>query len=453
MRARLFMFTTLLALLALSACSSAADKRAQELKIDRSKLGAYVLKEPPAKIDLPAHINLDNKIELLGFDYQPKPLQPGKPYILTFYFRALSEMTETYTFFGHLEPQNGRSFRGHLDHAPLGGRFPTSVWKKGDVIKDTFRGRLEAGFPSMTGLLWAGFYSGEKRLPVVQANQDLADPDGRVRLGLLQIEEQPEVKLALRASKITDGALKIDGKLDEPAWQKAEQTAPFVFTNGDTVAKNGTKVRALWDSKYLYLAFYCDDDDIWTSYFKHDDRTDREENVEIMIDADGSGSTYIELQVNPANTVFDAYFEKRRSDLAKAMTFDSHILSAVAIDGTLNKRDDVDRGYTVEVAIPYEALADAPHKPPLPGDSWRLNFYRMDKPKIGGQVGSMWSPTYVGDYHTLDRFGTLIFSELAPNAENGPPGEPVKIEKTVVVKPGQKEGEAHTKIITIKTHR
>lgn len=453
MRLRLFPLIALWVCLALAACSSGADKRAKELKIDRSKFGAYLLKELPAKIDLPARINLDNKIELLGFDYQPKPLKSGQPYILTFYFRALSEMTESYTFFGHLEPQNGRSFRGHLDHLPLGGRFPTSVWKKGDIIKDTFRGRLEAGFPAQEGMIWAGFYNGDKRLAVAEASQKDADAEGRARLGIVKVEEQPELKLSLTADKIKDGALTIDGKLDEPEWQKANETAPFVYTNGDPVNKNGTKVRALWDSKFLYLAFYCDDDDVWTSYFKHDDRTDKEENVEIMIDADGSGSTYIELQVNPANTVFDAYFEKRRSDLAKAMTFDAHLKTAVQVNGTLNKRDDVDHGWTAEVAIPYEAISDAPHRPPLPGDAWRLNFYRMDKPKTGGQVGSMWSPTYVGDYHTLDRFGTLVFSGDAPSANNGPKGEPVGFTKTVTVKPGEKEGEAHTKIIKIKTHR
>jgi hypothetical protein len=100
--------------------------------------------------------------------------------------------------------------------------------------------------------------------------------------------------------------------------------------------------------------------------------------------------------------------------------------TAAAVDGTLNQRDDQDRGYVVEMAIPVAEVPGAAN-PPKNGDSWRVNLFRWDWPKDEKQQAAAFSPPVVGDFHALDRFGHLRFvSETppAPAAASTPPAIP-----------------------------
>src|SRR6185503_13956236 len=117
----------------------------------------------------------------------------------------------------------------------------------------------------------------------------------------------------------------------------------------------------LWDNKFLYVAFDNQDSDIWTSLTKRDDKLWTQEADELMIDADGNGKTYVELQVAPNGTVFDTYLPEYR------------------------KYEDAVKGWTVELAIPLADVkgldkATGLKIPPAVGDTWRFNMFRMDAP-------------------------------------------------------------------------
>jgi hypothetical protein len=174
--------------------------------------------------------------------------------------------------------------------------------------------------------------------------------------------------------------------------------------------KYRTEAKLLWDDTYVYVAFTCQDEDVWTTYTQHDEPLYNQEVVEMFIDADGDGKTYNELEISPANVTFDAYFPSHREDLPKAITWESGMKTAVVVDGTLNDPNDVDKGWTAEAAIPIAKLAAVPHVPPLVGDKWRINLYRLDwsnNRKVN--EGSAFSPVFIGDFHNLPRFGWLEF--------------------------------------------
>jgi hypothetical protein len=80
----------------------------------------------------------------------------------------------------------------------------------------------------------------------------------------------------------------------------------------------------------------------------------------------------------------------------------------VRVDGTLNRRSDRDRGWTVELAIPFADLGLT--RAPAPGDVWRMNLYRFD-PSAENRYAA-WSPTLGerADFHKPDRFGYLEFA-------------------------------------------
>ena len=87
----------------------------------------------------------------------------------------------------------------------------------------------------------------------------------------------------------------------------------------------------------------------------------------------------------------------------------SQLAAATQIDGTLNDESDEDTGFVTEIAIPFGSFVDtAPNVPPKPGDTWRLNLYR-----VGGRMNaqySQWSNTGTPQpkYHVPERVDALL---------------------------------------------
>ena len=53
--------------------------------------------------------------------------------------------------------------------------------------------------------------------------------------------------------------------------------------------------------------------------------------------------------------------------------------SAVQIDGSINKPDDIDRKWSVEIAFPMKSMGDSTVRIPVRvGDQWRINFSRVE---------------------------------------------------------------------------
>ena len=126
------------------------------------------------------------------------------------------------------------------------------------------------------------------------------------------------------------------------------------------------------------------------------------------------------------NTMTGAAVEQKTE--AKVLWDNKFLYVAFDNAGTLNKRDDQDKGWTVEMAIPLEDVRgidkDAAKLPPTPGDVWRIALYRMDVPTGKPQQASAWSPPMVGDFHALDKFGELVFGD---DKGNVPPHAPVAV--------------------------
>src|SRR5439155_18516641 len=101
----------------------------------------------------------------------------------------------------------------------------------------------------------------------------------------------------------------------------------------------------------------------------------REDAFEVFLDPDDDGRDYLEMEINAINTVFDLIMDKPYRDGGQADdTFNVEGLkSAVHVDGTLNDDTDRERGWPVEMAIPWESLKKvAGAGPPKVGARWRL---------------------------------------------------------------------------------
>jgi hypothetical protein len=83
--------------------------------------------------------------------------------------------------------------------------------------------------------------------------------------------------------------------------------------------------------------------------------------------------------VNAAGAKFDAFYPKYDVDKivenSKAGKF--NIDAKVKLRGTLNKRDDTDKGWSVEGRIPWTDFARTGGRPEI-GEAWKLNLCRFD---------------------------------------------------------------------------
>jgi hypothetical protein len=205
------------------------------------------------------------------------------------------------------------------------------------------------------------------------------------------------------------GPIQIDGVLAEPAWDRAARAGPFVRSLDGKPAGAQTEARLLWDDDNLYVAFLSEDPNIATPFFKDDEPLYTSNVVEIFLNPSGDLARYDEIEVAPSNALFDASFTGRRQGMDLAWS--SHARHAVHLDGTLNVPGDVDRGWTVELAIPFASLTGMPKPRPQRGDKWRFNLYRLRQGPGQPGEGQAYSPPMVGDFHALDRFATMRFDD------------------------------------------
>ncbi|WP_198440174.1 carbohydrate-binding family 9-like protein [Pareuzebyella sediminis] len=204
----------------------------------------------------------------------------------------------------------------------------------------------------------------------------------------------------------------IDGIEDDPIWQ---QITPVVLKENRTGNETRdvairTQVKSCYDDQTLYFLFLCNDPDIWTSFTQRDEHLWENEAVELFIDVDDEPETYVEIEVSPANVLFDSYIvDTLNIDVPETALFNlKGIRTAVKVAGTLNDRNDKDDHWTVEIAIPLADLGNENIPQVTTATEIRINFYRLDENQGKERMYYAWSPT-VDRFHKPASFGRLIF--------------------------------------------
>jgi Carbohydrate family 9 binding domain-like len=228
---------------------------------------------------------------------------------------------------------------------------------------------------------------------------------------------------ALRAPK----PIKIDGRLDDAAWSRAPWTSDFVDIEGDAKPKPRFRTRAkmMWDDRYLYIGAELDEPHVWGTLTKHDSVIFRDNDFEVFIDPNGDTLEYYEFEMNALNTGWDLFLDKPYSKGGRARNEWEipGLKTAVKVWGTLNDPSDRDRGWTLEIAMPWKALAEYAHRPSPPhhGDEWRINFSRVEwqhrivdgkyeKVPDTKEDNWVWSPQGVINMHVPEKWGYVRFS-------------------------------------------
>ena len=237
----------------------------------------------------------------------------------------------------------------------------------------------------------------------------------------------------------TTNAPNIDGQLDEAAWQRAPWTEEFVDIRGPSQPKPWfpTRAKMLWDDQYFYIAAQLTEPHVWATITQRDAVIFQDNDFEVFIDPDGDAHQYYEFEMNALNTVWDLRLVKPYKDGGPALNeWDiAGLKTAVHIEGTLNDSRDLDRHWTVEIALPWKALGEYSKvaAPPQDGDRWRVDFSRVEwKTEIVNgryqkvpqrpEENWVWSPTGIVDMHRPEKWGLVEFSTSTQGGRSIKPG-------------------------------
>ena len=228
-------------------------------------------------------------------------------------------------------------------------------------------------------------------------------------------------------AKKIDTSIAIDGNIKKAIWENAAWSKRFVDMVTGSPGMYNTQTAILWNDTHLYIAFEAEEPQVEAKLTERDSILFLENDLEVFIDG---GDCYYELEVNAANTIYevffiwkDAYTKGSKFDIPQfdvhqnqAYTFGGdydrsgksfwkgthprgirwaftnydlpELETAVQVNGKLNDNSHIDKGWSLEIGIPWSSLkllANGRSLPPTDGDIWRLFLGRFQKLIIGGK--------------------------------------------------------------------
>lgn len=263
-------------------------------------------------------------------------------------------------------------------------------------------------------------------------------------------EEKVDWEIAHYTSCRAEGPITIDGRLDEPSWQLAPWSTPFVDIVTGSPAWFDTRVAILWDDDCLYFGFKAEETDVRAFLTERDSKIYEDNDFEVFI---AGRDAYYEFEINAFNTIYEAFWlwtdaivpgslfyqkpewdpETHRLMVISGIGGHVHprgerwgfldwdfpgVRHAVHINGVLNSCNHSDRGWTAELAFPWRGLsllADGRSLPPTDGDIWRIDcsrFQQVDRQgrRLDPSPGWTWNKHGYYDSHIPETFTKVKFS-------------------------------------------
>jgi len=259
-----------------------------------------------------------------------------------------------------------------------------------------------------------------------------------------------ESRIARYTARRATAPIVLDGRLDEADWKAVEKSPRFTDLVRGERAIHDTRAAVLWDDVNLYVGYWVEEPFVEGTFTERDSLIYKNNDVELFI---AGKDAYYEFEINSLGTIYEVFFiwEKVYESAGYAalpefardkegvrpfpgVGFKNHprgprigywnfdlpgLKTAVHVDGTVNNNADRDRGWTVELVIPWKGLTelarpDGRALPPKDGDVWRMDFTRFNQYKEAAPSqdpgGWAWSPHGAWDSHIPEVYPYVRFS-------------------------------------------
>lgn len=214
----------------------------------------------------------------------------------------------------------------------------------------------------------------------------------------------------------TSTPVKVDGKLDDAIWTEAPAYELSLATGpglNNGVPEDKGRVRFAWDDRYFYMAVDFADRDVVAEGTENGLHHYRLGDVAELFLKPESEPGYWEMYVTPRGNQTVFYFPGRgRVSLEEHFQSRSILNVAATVDGSLNHWQDVDHGWTGEMAVPISELREKSGVDFAPGGAvWRVfvgryNYSRYRKLATGPEL-SMAPQLPTENFHDLDNYARL----------------------------------------------
>lgn len=204
----------------------------------------------------------------------------------------------------------------------------------------------------------------------------------------------------------------IDGRLDDIAWMEAVTLEGGYPLNSPVLVKKPNTIwQFLWDEHYLYVGVECEDTDIIAPLLKRDGPVADDDCIRICLLPDLEKGEFWELDASPTCSTFDAMAVKRSKEWGAILQTEIDMKGwrvAATTEGSPNEimKTLPDRGYTIEMAIPFDQLPGATAgKLANPGDRLWFMLARVDRNR-GSFTTYSYTPL-LSSIHNIWNYGEL----------------------------------------------
>ena len=168
-----------------------------------------------------------------------------------------------------------------------------------------------------------------------------------------------------------------------------------------------------WDDYYFYAAFRVHDANVLGTNTTTTSQPQQDDDVEVFFETDDARAKLrtpqtVQMAVSAAQGAYFSIGDGTKIPKGKAVYSYKY---AVTVNGTLNKPEDTDSGYDVELAIPWSEMGRT--KPPAPGEVWGFNVLSRDKDSASTPANKFYSLSSSvkskGDVQNPSKWSRIVF--------------------------------------------
>ncbi|MGM0771048.1 MAG: sugar-binding protein [Halobacteriota archaeon] len=200
---------------------------------------------------------------------------------------------------------------------------------------------------------------------------------------------------------IIRGTATIDGDLSD--WKNIEGITIRGVSDRESQEDNTATIKAMYDDTYLYFGYDVTDTSLWADRSDDDTSLHLDDSVEVYLDTLHNNGTVMHTDdYHFIINLNDAVVDDVGTGGEKDYSYNSNILSSVKLQGSKNDGRDMDKGYIVEVAIPWSDIGG-----PSSSDIVGLFLAINDVDDVGDVYLSNWC-NLTGSYASPEDWGDGI---------------------------------------------